>query len=75
MDFLEQQKQVGKVLGFWVEEPRTTTIHALEMQFTTDIIQNYYIDDLVQNGDVTLIKWMKRPYPLSAEQLEKKYGR
>lgn len=75
MNFIEQHQKRVETLGFWTEEYRSTTIAVLEMQYKTEIIKEYYIEDFVANGDKTLIKWKKRLYPLDKEQLKNMYGR
>jgi hypothetical protein len=75
MDFLEIHKQSLSSIGFWREEYKEIIIQIIELNYKTEILKDYYIDDLVINKEKVLINWKKRYLPLSDEELKKRYDR
>jgi hypothetical protein len=75
MDFLEIHKQSLSSIGFWREEYKEIVIQIIELNYKTEILKDYYIDDLVINKEKVLINWKKRYLPLSNEELKKRYDR
>ena len=75
MDFLEIHKKSLELSGFWREEWKEVIFHVIELDYKTEILKDYYIDDLVINKEKVLISWKKRHLPLSDEELKKKYDR
>jgi hypothetical protein len=75
MDFLEIHKQSLSSIGFWREEYKEIVIQIIELNYKTEILKDYYIDDLVINKEKVLINWKKRYLPLSDEELKKRYDR
>lgn len=73
--FLEIQKAAMEALGFWTENYRSTLIKQTELMYKTEVIKEWTITDIVMNGDKVLLKWNKRTFALSKEELEKQYGR
>ena len=73
--FLEIQKSTMEVLGFWTENYRSTLIKQTELIFKTEVIKEWTITDIVMNGDKVLLKWNKRMFALSKEELKEQYGR
>lgn len=61
--------------GFWSESSKRILIKALESDFKTGIIREWYIEDIVINMDKILYKWKKRFEPLTNERLKDEYGR
>ena len=74
-EFLEVLKDKMDVTGVWEEHYRETLIRRMESMYKTEIIRDYFISDLVINGDKVLVKWNKRHLPLSKEDLKDDYGR
>ena len=60
---------------FFIEEYRTIIINAIERQYKRGIIKNWAVTDFIPNGDKVVIKWAKRTFPLSNEQLKEKYDK
>lgn len=75
MDFLEIHKQSLNITGFWMEEYKGTIINLIESNYKTDVLKDYYIDDLTIVNNKVLLNWKKRYISLSPEEIEKKYGR
>lgn len=73
--FLEIQKGTMEALGFWTEIYRTTLIKQTELMYKTEVIREWTITDILLNGDKVLLKWNKRTFALSEEELKKQYGR
>ncbi len=73
--FLEIQKGTMEALGFWTEIYRTTLIKQTELMYKTEVLREWTITDIVLNGDKVLLKWNKRTFALSEEELKKQYGR
>lgn len=72
--FLEGHKS-GLESGFWSEMYRSNLIHTMEMSFSTAVLKEWGISDIIVNSDKILVKWYKRFRPLDKEELKKKYGR
>lgn len=60
---------------FWCEEKREVLFSQIELRYHTDIIRHWAVVDIISNGDHFLIKWVRRIFPLSDEQLKEDYGR
>jgi hypothetical protein len=73
-NFLESNKSIME-LGFWSEEYLSMLKLGIEIQYKTEVIREWYVADIVINGDKVLVKWKKRLHPLSDEQLNEKYNR
>ncbi len=73
--FLEYHKKNLEFTGFWQEHYKSSVIQNIENTFHINVIREYFICDLVMNGDKVLVQWKKRHRPLNAEELEKNYGR
>jgi hypothetical protein len=73
--FIDLQKDLMEVMGFWTEEYKSVILSSIEGNFKTEVIREFGISDLVVNGDKFLIKWYKRHRPLTNEELKEKYGR
>lgn len=75
MDLLDIHKQSLDLTGFWMEEYKGTIIAHIESNYKTEVLKDYYIDDLTIVNNKVLVNWKKRYIPLSLEEIEKKYGR
>ena len=75
MDFLDIHKQSLYLTGFWMEEYKGTIIAHIESNYKTEVLKDYYIDDLTIVNNKVLLNWKKRYISLSPEEIEKKYGR
>lgn len=75
MDLLDIHKQSLDLTGFWMEEYKGTIINLIESNYKSDVLKDYYIDDLTIVNNKVLLNWKKRYIPLSPEEIEKKYGR
>lgn len=73
--FLEMNQSMMELSGFWSEEYKPTIIHSIEAKYKRDILQKWYISDIVMNGDKVLVKWSKRYKVLSEEEVNEKYGK
>lgn len=76
--------EIGRihVIGeFWTESYLAGLIHAMECRYSTDVIRVQGISDIVvlpQEGGQSrkvLVKWYRRPWPLTDEELLEKWGR
>jgi len=74
MDFLKYNYDIADKVGFWTEENKTVIKLMLETRYKDEIIQEWFIDDVVFNNDKVLIKWMKRLISLTEQQLNDRYG-
>lgn len=74
-EFLDIHKSSMETLGFWTEEYRESIKRSIENRYKTNIIKEWAIVDFVINGDRVLVKWAKRYYPLTNDQLLEIYGR
>jgi hypothetical protein len=74
-DFLSVHQQAMGVLGFWTEEYRESILKVIELRYSTDVIREWTIIDFVTNGDKVLVKWAKRLFPLTDDDLKEKYNR
>ena len=74
MDFLDIHKQSLYLTGFWTEEYKGTIIAHIESNYKTEVLKDYYIDDLTIVNNKVLLNWKKRYISLSPEEIEKKYG-
>lgn len=74
-EFLKDHQKQEKINGFWQEESKSTLIFILELRYKTEIIKEWFIVDFALNGDRVLVKWRKRLFPLSCEELKDKYDR
>ena len=75
MDLLDIHKQSLDLTGFWMEEYKGTIINLIESNYKSDVLKDYYIDDLTIVNNKVLLNWKKRYIPLSPEEIGKKYGR
>lgn len=71
---LEIQK-IQAIGTVWAEEYKTVLMATLLNRYKTEIIRTHDISDVVMNGDKVLIKWYRRMYPLTDEELLEKWGR
>lgn len=71
---LEIQK-IQAIGTVWTEEYKTVLMATLLNRYKTEIIRTHDISDVVMNGDKVLIKWYRRMYPLTDEELLEKWGR
>lgn len=60
-------------LDFWVEHYMSSIIRSIELLYKDEILQNWYVSDLVMNKEKILVKWCKRLLPLSLEEVRKEY--
>lgn len=77
--------EIGRihVIGeFWTESYLIGLMHAMECRYSTDIIRVQGISDIVvlphdgvHSMRKVLVKWYRRPYPLTDEELLEKWGR
>lgn len=73
--FIDYKIESMDIIGFWDEVHRCSVIKSLELYYRTEIIREYFIQDMLPNGDKFLIKWQKRFEPLTEEELKDDYGR
>lgn len=74
-EFIDFHKEHIDSFGLWTEEYNSTIIHTIENRYKTEHIREWYISEFTIKGDKTLIKWRKRIYALTDEELKVKYGR
>jgi hypothetical protein len=70
--FIEYHKKSVE-FGFWEEFPKITVIYQLERVYKDEVLRNWFISDLVVNGDKFLLKWDKRFFTLSDDEIKSKY--
>jgi hypothetical protein len=73
-EFLDLQKENMDVLGFWDEDNKSSILRCIESRYQRSIIKDWGISDVIINGDKVLLKWFKRPSPMTNEEIIKKYG-
>lgn len=73
--FLDLQKEIIGILGFWKEDYKSMLIRTVEMSYVREIIKEWSITDIIINGSKVLIKWDKRLMPLTDDMLKEKYGK
>lgn len=73
--FLEHQIKRMETLGFWGDLPKSIVLHQMELMYTTEILREWCIIDLVTNGNEVLVQHAKRVTPLTNAEVEEKYGR
>lgn len=75
LDFLEINQKNMDLLGFWSESYKSTIILSVESAYKNSVIRDWFISNIVIDGDKVLIKWQRRTFPLTDEQIKEKYGR
>lgn len=75
MDLLQIHNRQASATGFWDELRKDTLLHVLEKGFPVDVIREWAIVDITLHDKKVLYKWMKRPIPLTDDELEEKYGK
>jgi hypothetical protein len=75
MDFLEAHKNGMEHFGFWSETYKEVIIKCIETGYKKEIIRLWRVSDFVSNGDNVLVKWSKRKFPLTDEELKEQYGK
>lgn len=74
--FIDSHKDAIEVLGFWAEEHKETVIKQIELGFTSEVIrENHIVDLMVGSNNTILVKWIKRHQPLTDDELKEIYGR
>ncbi len=73
LDFLEHTKSGMEVLGFWTETYKSVLILQVERSYRRDVVRDWCVSDIVINGDKVLLRWDRRIFPLTEEELDKKY--
>lgn len=61
--------------GFWYEFSKGSIIYKLEQAYKDEVIRDWYISDIAVNERRVLLRWDKRPFPLTDEEIKSKYGR
>lgn len=73
-EFLVNQAERIEKVGF-LEEAYTSSIKNKIMRgYRKGFIQQYYLDKIIPDGDRTILKWEKRMFPLTPEQLKEFYN-
>jgi len=72
--FLERHKSHLELGGFWDEERKQTIIFLIESRYKKEIIQEWYVNDIVLNGDKFLFNWKKRHKKLTDKEVKDRYG-
>lgn len=73
-DLFDTLKDIANTTGMWQEVSDTILKTSLELVHRKDIIQKYYIEDImIRRNEKVLVKWSKRLQPLSEEEYNKKY--
>jgi len=75
LDFLKIHQRQAELIGFWSEEYKASIINSIESQYKTEILKEWTITDFVVNENKVLVKWNKRHFELSDDQIKEKYGR
>lgn len=68
--FLELKQSGMETLGFWDENYKTVLLMMVERGYKRHIVKEFAITDVVIHGDKVLLKWEKRLFPLSDDQLK-----
>jgi len=74
INFLESNKSIMEQ-GFWTELYPDTLKHAVESQYNTEVIREWYIVEITNSEKMVLVKWKKRYQPLNDVRLKEMYGR
>lgn len=73
--FIDLMKNQMESLGFWDENYKSILIKQTERMYTTEVLTEWGISDIIINGDKALFKWYKRHRPLTKDELKDNYGR
>lgn len=76
MDNFKDLLQISSAVnGHWLELHKESLLRLIENSFKPEIIKHYAVTDIVVlNDKKTLVKWEKRAFELSDEDLEKRFG-
>lgn len=72
---LDVHKDGLETFGFWMEIYKETLIKLVAKMYKDEVLKEYYVSDVLLNGEKVLVKWHKRRSPLSDEELKETYGR
>ncbi len=72
--FIKSYQERTETLGFWDETYKSRLIHQMEIMYKPEILKEWGISDLVIDGDKVLVKWFKRRFVLSPNELKEEYG-
>lgn len=67
--FIELHMEKMK-FSFWGEIHKSTIIKQFEATIEPEILREYYVSDIIFNGNMALIKWEKRHISLTDKQLQ-----
>jgi hypothetical protein len=73
-EFLENKKERMSTLGFWDEISKPTLIYLIECGYKKEIIKEWYINDIMYDGEKAVINWKKRWRELTDKEVKEKYG-
>ncbi len=73
-NFLEIHKN-SMERGFWTEMHPDSIYRAIESQYVTEVIREWFIVEIANSEKKVLVKWAKRYRPLTDEELKEKYDR
>ena len=69
--FLDSRKQVVKAIGFF-EESYAATIRKMVMKsHKRKFINEYYLENIISNGDKVILEWKRRVVPPSEGEMNK----
>lgn len=74
VNFLELTQSGMEVLGFWTEGHKSTVMLQIERSYARDVVRVWSIGDIVIHGDKVLLKWYKRLFPLTEEEIDAMHG-
>lgn len=75
IDFEEVLISGAKAYGFWDESYRQSIFKMIMINYKREIIKEWVLVDLVDNGEKILLKWVKRVIPMSDDELKEMYGK
>lgn len=72
--FVEGQKQIVEKVGFFEEYSMNEFKRILQRNCQVEFTKEYYPENIISSGDGFVVKWKKRYFPISQEELDKIYN-
>ena len=72
--FLDLKKMSLESMGIWDETYKSMLILLVERGYQSYIVREWQITDIILKDDKVLLKWEKRLFPLTEEEIKTKYA-
>jgi len=73
-NFIEGQKEVVAKIGFMEEYSMNDFKRMLQRNCEVEFTKEYYPEHIIASGDSFVVKWKKRYFPITQEELNKIYN-